>query len=328
MRSWSPTRKAALAAFLISILLLAGKFVAYFLTGSVAVWSDAMESIINVTTGAFMVLSVTISSRPADESHPYGHGKIEAFSAGLEGGLILLAAVMILFEALPRFFEPMAPQHLGLGTILLFAAGIINLILGLGLLRYGRQYRSEALVADGRHLLTDFYTSAGVVLGLLAVRWTGRLWLDPLVACLVAIQILIPGLKLVRQAIRNLMNEADPETLQRVVDALNKMQSPVWLCPHDLRVIRSGDYHHIDLHLTLPRYWQLSQAHDVEKEVAATLLSTIGTAGDVMIHLDPCDSACCRCCRLTSCPERQAPFAGSEPLRMENIAAPQPPNLR
>jgi cation diffusion facilitator family transporter len=324
MSSWPPVRKAALAAFLVSILLLAGKFVAYFLTGSAAVWSDALESIINVATGAFVVICVTVSSRPADESHPYGHGKIEAFSAGLEGGLILLAAVMILSEALPRFFMPIAPQRLGLGTILLFALGIINLILGLGVRHYGRRYRSDALEANGRHLLTDFYTSAGVVLGLLAVRWTGWLWLDPLVACLVAVQILVPGLKLVRQAIRNLMNEADPETLQRVVAALKQMQSPVWLCPHDLRVIRSGDYHHIDLHITLPHYWQLSQAHTVEKEVAATLLATIGTAGDVMIHLDPCEAACCHCCRLASCPERQAPFAGSEPLLMENVTAAQP----
>lgn len=326
MRSWAPARKVALVAFLFSILLLASKFIAYFLTGSVAVWSDALESIINVVTGAFMVISVTISSRPVDESHPYGHGKIEAFSAGLEGGLILLAAVMILFAALPRFFEPVAPQHLGLGTILLFGAGIINLILGLGLLRYGRRYRSEALDADGRHLLTDFYTSAGVVVGLLAVHWTGWLWLDPLVACLVAIQILIPGLKLERQAIRNLMNEADPEILQRVVDALQQMPNPPWLCPHDLRVIRSGNYHHIDLHITLPRYWQLSRAHAVEKEIATTLLATIGTAGDVMIHLDPCDSSCCRCCRLDSCPERQAPFTGDKPLRRENVAAVQPPD--
>ncbi|MDA8164287.1 MAG: cation diffusion facilitator family transporter [Desulfobacteraceae bacterium] len=324
MNPWSPPRKVALIAFLTSILLLGGKFIAYYLTGSAAALSDALESIINVVTGAFMLVSVAISSRPADESHPYGHGKIEAFSAGLEGGLILLAAMVILGEAAPRFLVPVPPQRLGLGTILLFGAGIINLILGLSVCYYGRRHRSEALEADGRHLLTDFYTSAGVVLGLLGVRSTGWLWLDPLVACLVAIQILVPGTKLVRNAVRNLMNEADPQILQRVVDALANMESPVWLCPHDLRVIRSGNYHHIDLHITLPHYWRLGQAHAVEKEIAAKLLATVGTAGDVMIHLDPCDSACCRSCRLESCPERQAPFAGSEPLRMENIIGPDP----
>jgi cation diffusion facilitator family transporter len=321
MQASSSVVKVALAALLVSVCLLAVKFTAYFLTGSAAVLSDALESIINVITGSFMLVSVIISRRPADESHPYGHGKIESFSAGLEGGLILLAAFIIIIEALPRFFAPVPPQRLDLGIFLLLGAGSVNLGLGFFLLRQGRKHHSDALIADGQHLLTDFYTSAGVILGLFAVRATGWLWLDPLVACLVAVNILIPGFRLVRRSIQDLMNQADPETLQRVVAALAQIKSPVWLAPHDLRVLRSGRYYHIDLHIHLPHYWLLSQAHEVEMEVAAALLQALGAEGDVMIHLDPCEPSNCRNCTLESCPERQQPFTGGEAMTMEKVKA-------
>jgi cation diffusion facilitator family transporter len=316
-----PIVKVALFALLVTLGVMAIKFATYFLTNSTAVLSDALESIINVITGAFMLISVIISSRPADKSHPYGHGKIESFSAGLEGGLILLAAIIIAIEAAPRFFDPMPPQRLGIGILMLLGAGFVNLTLGLYLLRFGRRHGSDALIADGQHLLTDFYTSAGVILGLIGVRATGWNWLDPLVACLVAVNILIPGMRLVRISIRSLMNEADPEVLQRIAAALEQIKSPVWLAPHDLRVIRSGKYYHIDLHIHLPHYWTLSQAHKVEEEVAAALLETIGAEGDVMIHLDPCEPSKCSNCSLESCPERQHPFTEGGSITVEKITA-------
>jgi cation diffusion facilitator family transporter len=321
MQTSPPIVKIALTALLVTVGVMAVKFATYFLTGSTAVLSDALESIINVITGAFMLISVIISSRPADKSHPYGHGKIESFSAGLEGGLILLAAIIIFIEAVPRFFDPIPPQRLGIGILMLLGAGLVNLILGGYLLRFGRKHHSDALMADGHHLLTDFYTSAGVILGLLAVRFTGWYWLDPLVACLVAANILIPGLRLVRKSIRSLMNEADPEVLQRVAVALGQIKSPAWLAPHDLRVIRSGKYYHIDLHIHLPHYWTLSQAHEVEKEVAAALLEAIGTEGDVMIHLDPCMPSKCGNCSLESCPERLHPFIEGDQITVEKVMA-------
>jgi cation diffusion facilitator family transporter len=317
----SPVVKFALSALLVSACLLAVKFAAYFLTGSAAVLSDALESIINVITGAFMLISIVISNRPADESHPYGHGKIESFSAGLEGGLILLAAFIIITEAIPRFFSPIPPKRLDIGILMLLGAGLVNLAAGFLLIRYGRKHHSDALIADGHHLLTDSYTSAGVILGLFAVRTTGWLWLDPLVACLVAMNILILGYRLVRTSIQNLMNRADPETLDRVAAALKQRKRPVWMAPHDLRVIRSGRYYHIDLHIHLPHFWMLSQAHEVEKEVAAALLQALGTEGDVMIHLDPCEPSNCENCKLASCPERCLPFTGCESMDVKEIKA-------
>ena len=315
------TRRTAAAALLISFLLLLGKFTAYYLTDSKAVLSDAIESIINVVTAAFLLFSVTIGSQPADKCHPYGHGKIESFSVGLEGGLILLAGIVIFIEAIPAFFSPMEPQRLDTGLFILGGAGIINLAFGLHLLRQGKKHNSEALKADGHHLLTDFYTSGGVIIGLIGVKLTGWLWLDPLAACLVAANILFPGAKLIRNATRELMNEADPALLNKITEALNKIESSSWHCPHRLRVIRSGFYHHIDLHITVPNYWTLTQGHCIEKEVARALLETLGEEGDVMIHLDPCQPHCCGCCPMQSCPIRSSAYRQHPQWTLENIIA-------
>ncbi|MBU1708984.1 MAG: cation diffusion facilitator family transporter [Proteobacteria bacterium] len=317
-------KNAAILTIAISIILLICKFIAFFITGSKAALSDAIESIINVTTSFFLLFSLTISNQPADQCHPYGHGKIESFSAGLEGGLIFLAGIIILIEAVPSFFTPEAPKRLDLGIIILLGAGIVNFIQGRYLLYQGRKTRSEALVASGHHLLTDFYTSAGVIIGLILVRVTGILWIDPLIACLVAINILIPGLRLTRKAIKNLMDEADPEILDRVTDALRLIEDENWLCPHKLRVLRSGNYHHIDLHITLPNFLPLQKAHSIEKRVAGALLDTLGADGDVMIHLDPCEPSCCSCCNQNNCPERTKEFHAESPWTIESITADQP----
>ena len=299
---------AARLAFITSLALLLAKFGAYYLTDSKAVFSDAIESIINVVTAAFLMLSISVSSKPVDEDHPYGHGKIESFSAGLEGGLIILAAIMILVESIPVFFAPQPPRNLGLGLYILGGAGAVNLVVGGYLMRAGRTYKSEAISADGRHLLTDFYTSAGVIIGLLLYRLTGFPWLDPLVACLVALNILIPGISLLAKSFKNLMDEADPELLERIVLALNTIKKPGWLYPHKLRALRSGRYHHVDLHISLPHYWTLTQVHKAEQEITQALLDALGEEGDIMIHVDPCEPPYCPICNVDKCSARKAEF--------------------
>ncbi len=299
---------AARLAFVTSLTLLLAKFGAYYLTDSKAVLSDAIESIINVVTAAFLMLSISVSSKPVDENHPYGHGKIESFSAGLEGGLIIIAAVVILIEAVPAFFYPQPPRNLGPGLYILGGAGIINLVVGMYLLRAGRKYKSEALSADGRHLLTDFYTSAGVIIGLILYHLSNFLWIDPFVACLVALNILIPGIKLFTNSFKNLMNEADPELLERIVQGLNNIKKPGWLYPHKLRALRSGRYHHVDLHISLPHYWTLTQVHEAEQEITRALLEAIGEEGDIMIHVDPCEPPYCPVCEVDDCSARDSDF--------------------
>ena len=312
-------RMAARLAFITSLLLLMAKFGAFYLTGSKAVFSDAIESIINVVTGAFLVLSILVSTTPVDENHPYGHGKIEAFSAGLEGGLIVLAAIMILVEAIPAFFAPHPPTNLGAGIFILGGAGLINLVVGLFLLHTGKKHKSEALRADGRHLLTDFYTSAGVIVGLLLYQVTGLVWIDPLVACLVAVNILIPGTRLLNNSIKNLMNEADPELISRIVEGLNKIKKPGWLNPHKLRALRSGRYHHVDLHISLPHYWTLSQVHAAEQEITEALLEAIGEEGDIMIHVDPCEPPYCPVCNIEPCTERSVEFCSAADWTVQEV---------
>ena len=299
---------AARLAFITSLTLLLAKFGAYYLTDSKAVLSDAIESIINVVTAAFLMLSISVSSKPVDEDHPYGHGKIESFSAGLEGGLIIIAAVIILVESVPVFFTPQPPRNLGIGLYILGGAGAVNLVVGAYLMRAGRTYKSEAISADGRHLLTDFYTSAGVIIGLLLYRLTGLPWLDPLVACLVALNILIPGISLLAKSFKNLMDEADPELLERIVQGLNTIKKPGWLYPHKLRALRSGRYHHVDLHISLPHYWTLTQVHEAEQEITQALLDALGEEGDIMIHVDPCEPPYCPICNVDKCSARKAEF--------------------
>jgi cation diffusion facilitator family transporter len=308
MKNNQAMHMAARLAFITSLTLLLAKFGAYYLTDSKAVLSDAIESIINVVTAAFLMLSISVSSKPVDENHPYGHGKIESFSAGLEGGLIIIAAIVILMEAVPAFFAPEPPRNLGPGLYILGGAGAVNLAVGTYLLRAGKKYKSEALSADGHHLLTDFYTSAGVIIGLLLYSFTGYIWLDPLVACLVALNILIPGIKLFSRSFKNLMDEADPELLERIVQGLNTIKKPGWLYPHKLRALRSGRYHHVDLHISLPHYWTLTQVHEAEQEITLALLEAIGEEGDIMIHVDPCEPPYCPICEVDACSERKAQF--------------------
>jgi cation diffusion facilitator family transporter len=308
MKNDSAMHMAARFAFITSLTLLLAKFTAYYLTDSKAILSDAIESIINVVTAAFLMLSISVSSRPVDENHPYGHGKIESFSAGLEGGLIILAAILIFVESIPVFFAPQPPRNLGSGIYILGGAGLINLGVGTYLLHAGKKYKSEALSADGRHLMTDFYTSAGVIIGLLLFRLTGFLWLDPLVACLVALNILIPGLRLIANSFRNLMDEADPELLERIVQGLNSIRKPGWLYPHKIRALRSGRYHHVDLHISLPHYWTLTQVHEAEQEITRALLAAIGEEGDIMVHVDPCEPNYCPACEIEECLKRSAKF--------------------
>ncbi len=326
MEKTAQLRRAAIIAFSTSFTLLAAKFFAFYLTGSKAVLSDAIESIINVITGFFLLISINISTMPADEDHPYGHGKIEAFSAGLEGGLITLAGIMILVEAIPSFFSPSLPQNINSGILILFGAGTINMLVGMYLLHSGKKLKSEALTADGRHLLTDFYTSAGVIIGLMLVKFSGIVWLDPFVACLVAFNILIHGVRLFRNSLRNLMDEADPEFLERVVEALNKIPKTGWTAPHKLRSIRSGRHHHVDLHISLPNHWPLYKVHETQEELTKALLEALDEEGDVMVHVDPCESSYCYCCDVEPCPDRVCDSEGLDEWTVHEVTAPRPEN--
>jgi cation diffusion facilitator family transporter len=317
--------RAGALSLVVSVLLLAAKYQGYRLTGSTAILSDALESIVNVVAAVFAIGALLFAGRPADRNHPYGHGKMEFLSAAFEGGLIAFAALVIGYEVIQSLTEGVALRALDAGLAIVLGAGLANLALGAYLLRTGRRYDSLALVADGRHVLADFYTSAGIVVGLLLVRVTGLAWLDPLVAAVVALNLLWTGGRLIRQATAGLLDEEDPALLDRVLKALEPHLGQGVIRVHHLRAIRAGRFHHIDAHLVVPEFWPVDRAHELTEDVAERLMKELGIEGDMTLHTDPCHRAYCAMCDLDACPVRREAFRGRPPLTLDEAVRPDRP---
>jgi len=304
----------------VGCLVFGGKLAAWRLTGSAAVLSDALESVVNVIAAVLLLVSLHVAARPRDRDHPYGHGKIEFFSAGAEGTLIGVAALAIIATAVRDLIRGPELQRLDLGLVLVSVLTLANLLLGVYLLRLGRRTRSLALAADGTHLLTDVWTSVGVIVGLAAVRITGYAPLDPLVAIVIAIHILRTGFGLVRRAFAGLMDEADEELLAELVHALERERKPEWIDVHSLRSFRSGAIHHADMHLVVPRFLDAERLHAIDRELrrAVRLGSHPDSAsGELLVHFDPCRPRHCPGCPFEPCPVRAAPFVARTPLELE-----------
>ena len=293
-------------SLLIAILLMAAKFYTYHLTNSSAVLSDALESIINVVAAAFAVGSIWMAARPPDSDHPYGHGKIEYFSAGFEGALIIFAAIGIFKTGISHLLMPVPLSNLQAGLAILVVAAVVSLLLGVGLIRVGNRVQSLTLIADGKHVLTDVYTSVGVVAGLVLVHWTGWLWLDGAIACLIGINILFTGMRLVGQSFAALMDASDPRLLDEITRLLDDHRNPAWIDIHQLRAWRSGHFVHIDLHLVLPRNYLLDDAHEQAKALEQLLIDHFEGNADILVHMDPCEPEECPVCRQHTCDLRHA----------------------
>jgi cation diffusion facilitator family transporter len=301
-------------SLVVGVAVFTSKLAAWLVTGSVAVFSDAMESIVNVVAALLLVWSLRMAAQPADHDHPYGHGKAEFLSAGVEGALIIVAALLIGVQALRDLIVGAVPQHLDTGIALVAGASLVNGGLGLHLIRVGRRTHSLALEADGRHILTDVWTSAGVLLGLLAVQLTGKGWLDPVVALAVAANIVREGRRLVQHAVGGLMDEADLALLGRLAEGLEGSRPPEWIDVHGLRAGRSGAELHADLHLVVPRYLDAERLHQVAEDVEARLQEAAGVPTEAVVHFDPCRPHECVHCEMASCPVRSASFASRRPL--------------
>lgn len=299
---------AGLISLLVGAGLMAVKFYVFRLTGSSAVLSDALESIINVVASCFAIVSIVMSAIPPDEDHPYGHGKIEFFSAGFEGALIVLAALGIFRVGVEHLLAPRPLPQLDMGLLLMVAASVVNLLLGLGLVRVGRNTRSITLEADGRHVLTDVYTSVGVVAGLFLVRFTGWYWLDGLAACLVGFHILFVGGQLIRASFKGLMDAADPKVLRQISEVILAHRRPSWIDIHKLRAWNAGARIHVDLHLILPRDIPLEVAHREADDLEQAILAEVPGAESVLVHMDPCEEEQCPICGRTDCDHRARAF--------------------
>src|SRR5215470_15456830 len=317
--------RAMVVSLAVSVVLLAAKYQAYLLTGSTAILSDALESIVNVVAAVFALGGIVFAGRPADRNHPYGHGKIEFFSAAFEGGLIAFAAVVIVYEVALSLLHGPQVRALDVGVTIVLGAGLVNLLLGWYLMRAGRRYDSLTLVADGRHVLADFYTSAGIVVGLLLVRFTGIAWLDPVVAAVVALNLLWTGFRLVRQAAGGLLDEEDTALLDRLLDVLQPHLGQGVIRIHHLRAIRAGRFHHVDAHLVVPEFWTVERSHELAEDLAERVIKEVGVEGEMTLHTDPCHRIYCAMCDLRDCPVRRAPFARRPPLTLDEAVQPDMP---
>lgn len=300
-------------------MLMAAKFYAFHLTGSSAVFSDALESIINVVASAFAFVSIVLAAKPPDKSHPYGHGKVEYFSAGFEGALIIIAAVGIFKTGWDHIIRPQSLPNLVEGLYILLGAGLINLILGLILVRTGKKTESLALKADGKHILTDVITSAGVLIGLLLVQLTGLYWLDGTIACMVGFSILYTGIGLVKESSAGLMDKAEPALLKEISALLEKHRKDIWAGIHELKAFRSGNFVNVSLHLILPREFTLEEAHREAEVVETVIRDYFKGRASVLVHPDPCADPDCPACRRHACELRTKMETGSSTWTAETL---------
>ena len=273
----------SIAAAIATIGLKSG---AYWLTGSVGLLSDALESLVNLVAALMALFMVTLAARPPDEEHSYGHTKAEYFSSGLEGALILVAAVSIGYTAIDRLRYPQAIEQVGLGAGVLVAASLINLTVARVLYRAGRHHGSIALEADAHHLMTDVWTSAGVLIGVVAVRATGLLWIDPIVALLVAGNIVWTGFTLMRQSALGLMDTALPEAELRAVQTVLDAYQAQGIEYHSLRTRQAGRRRFLSVHILVPGAWTVQDGHNLLEEIEQRLRHVLPNS-TVFTHLEP-----------------------------------------
>ena len=316
--------RIAVLSIVAGIVILGIKYLAYVLSGSVALKSDAIESIVNVVAAVFALGAVIFAGKPADKEHPYGHGKIENFSAAFEGGLISLAAVFILLEAAKGLLYGVELKDLGKGLAVNLVAGALNGMLGWFLLTRGRKTRSKALEADGHHILSDFWTTIGIAVGLLAVKLTGLKWFDPVMAMIVGLLLARTGFKLVKESSQALLDMEDPDVLGKVLKAMNRVRTWDIIAVHEMRTFRSGRYTHVDVHIVVPEFYPVRQAHDLCEEFGKKALENGGIEGEVHTHVDPCGRLYCDRCPADPCSIRQAPKTADATFIMEEATAAGP----
>jgi len=271
----------------VGFLMLAGKSYAAGITGSAAILSDAAESVVHIVAVGFAAFSLSFSLKPADVSHPYGHEKIAFFSAGMEGMMIVIAAVYIIIVAVSRWLAGLQLQNLDIGAGYVGAAAVVNAGLGGFLVWQGKRHNSIILVANGKHVLTDSWTSFGVVGGLGLTLWTGWLPFDPILAILVALNILWSGGKLLRQSVGGLMDEADPHLEQKLRSLLDAETSKRGLGYHELRYRVMGTSLWVDFHLLFKNNASIEDAHQKATEIEAAIKSSIGRPVTTVSHLEP-----------------------------------------
>lgn len=295
------------------------KFAAYFITQSNAILTDAAESIVNVVASSFAFYSIYLSSLPRDQNHPYGHGKVEFFSAFVEGVLIMMAGIIIIFKAVYNLFYPQELTDIIQGSYIIAFTGIINGLLGFYLLQKSKKFNSLTLQADGKHLITDMVSSFGLVIGLFLIFITQINWLDAVISILIALYIIFNGYRLTRKSVGGLMDESDVSIVKEIISYLNKNRKAEWIDIHNLRIQRYGAEIHIDCHVTLPYYFELTKVHLQVSEIDHVIKKNVNADTEFFIHADPCIPQCCHYCAMTNCAVRKEPQTKTIEWSLNNV---------
>lgn len=306
---------------ILSVVLLLVKMGAYYLTHSVAILTDALEGIVNVVAGFVGLYSLILSAKPRDADHPYGHGKIEFLSAALEGSMIAAAAVLIFYKSISNLISPEPIHQIDWGILLISFTAVVNYMVGALCIRTGQRNKSIALVASGKHLQSDTYSTLGILVGLALIYYTKTIWLDSVVAMVVSGFILYTSYKIIRPSIAGIMDETDQELLTRTVDILNKNRRENWIDLHNLRIIKYGSILHFDCHLTVPWYLNVHEAHEEIDVLAKLVRREFGESLELFVHSDGCMDFSCRICGKENCPVRKHPFEKKILWTVKNISS-------
>lgn len=292
----------------IGVILFVTKLAAWYLTNSVAILTDALESTVNVSSAFIGLYSLYVSAKPKDAHHPYGHGKIELISALIEGTLISVAGLLIIYEAVKNLMAPQPIGKLDYGIILISITAGINYLVGALAVKKGRESNSLALIASGKHLQSDTYSTIGIIAGLMLLFLTRMVWLDSAVALVFAFPVLYTGYGIIRDSLKGILDEADEGLLERMADLLEANRSENWIDLHNMRIIKYGSTLHLDCHLTVPYYLNVHEAHEEIDNLNKLVNENFGERIELFVHTDGCLDYSCGICQKQECFARRTPF--------------------
>ena len=308
---------------ILSVVLFLAKLLAWYLTGSVTVLTDALESTVNMFAGFLGLFSIILAAMPRDTNHPYGHGKAEFLSSAVEGTLIFIAGIVIIWQAIHQLIVPHILQRLDIGLLIIAGAGLVNFFAGKYAERQGKKHNSMVLISAGNHLVTDAYSTVAILIGLTLLLLTHNkwLWLDSAVALCFAVIIMVTGYKVLRRSISGIMDEMDVVLIKEVIDVLEERREPQWVDLHNLRVIQYGNLMHVDAHMTLPWYFTVAQADKEIDDLEDMIKAHFKNQVELFIHIDGCKPFQCKICALEGCDVRQEAFQHQLKWTIENVWA-------
>lgn len=303
------------------VILFIGKIIAWKLTNSDAVFSDAMESVVNVISAFMGLYSLHLAAKPKDEDHPYGHGKVEFVTSGIEGALIAIAGIMIIYEGINSLVVGKTLAKLDLGIWIIAATAIVNYLLGYISIKKGKAENSLVLVSSGKHLQSDTITTLGVVISLVIVYFTKIYWLDSVVALIFGFYIIYVGYKIVRKSLSGIMDEQDPDLLNQIIKVLEDNRRIEWIDVHNMKIQQFGANLHIDAHITLPWYYSLREAHNEMEKMIILLAKNTKRSVEFNFHMDDCKTVSCSVCQIKDCPVREKDFVKRVQWTPENVTS-------